>query len=182
MARGGLALQLSERVLDRIDQRPVKLEQVSSGPSGQHDAGHRRSEGAAAFGELGAQRVERDGVAAADVDESGLDRGDGVGVGEDLGGLLERLILVDRHECGRRLAVARHKDVIAAISDIVEQFAQPAAELAHGYVLSHTRRVYAIEYTQADRNVPEAWKTAEKVGLLSWIPAHGAKRLRTVSS
>ena len=67
------------------------------------------AERAAALGELGAQRVERDGVAAVEVGESGLDGGDGVGVGEDLGGLLERLILVDRHERGRRLAVPRHE-------------------------------------------------------------------------
>lgn len=143
MARGRFALELAECVLDRVDERPVKFEQVVSGPSGQNDAGHRRSVGgAAALGELYAQRVERDGVAALEVGQTLFDGVDGVAVGEDLGRLLERLILIDRHERGRWPAIARHEDVIPAISDVVEQFAQAAAKLSHGHVLSHARSVH----------------------------------------
>jgi hypothetical protein len=141
MALGGLSLELAKRVLDRGDQWPVELEQVCTCASGQDDAGQCGSEGAAALGDLVAQGVERDGVAAVELGQSHLDGSDCAGVGENLGRLLERLVLVDRYECGSGPAVARHEDVVAAISDVVQQFAQPAAELSHGYVLGHTASV-----------------------------------------
>jgi hypothetical protein len=142
MAGGGLSLELSKRVLDRVDQWPVELEQVCTCASGQDDARQCLSEGATALGKLVAQRVERDGVAAVELGESHFDGSDGARVGKNLGRLLERLILVDRHERGRWPAVTRHEDVIAAISDVVQQFAQPAAELSHGYVLGHMASVH----------------------------------------
>src|SRR5687767_13200100 len=141
MAGGGLSLELSKRVLDRVDQWPVELEQVCTCASGQDDAGQCLSEGATALGELVTQRVERDGGAAVELGESRPDGSGGARVGKNLGRLLERLLLVDRHGRGRGPGVAPHEDVVAALGDVVQQFAQPAAELSHGYVLSHAASV-----------------------------------------
>jgi hypothetical protein len=42
------------------------------------------------------------------------------GIREDLGGLLECFVLVDRDQHGGRFAVAGHQDVVTTIGDIAQ--------------------------------------------------------------
>lgn len=49
-----------------------------------------------------------------------------MGVGENLGGLLQCLVLVDRNKGSSRRAIASHEHVIAPVADIIEQAAEVA--------------------------------------------------------
>jgi hypothetical protein len=62
--------------------------------------------------------------------EPGLDRSERVRVREDLRGLLQRVVLIDRDQSRRRVAIAGHEHVIAAVGHIAEQLAETSAELA----------------------------------------------------
>lgn len=58
-----VALEQPERVLYRIDQRPVEVEDLLSGTPREDDLG-RASAGGSTFGEVAAQVVERDAVSS----------------------------------------------------------------------------------------------------------------------
>jgi hypothetical protein len=119
MAGEWLAFEKTEGVLDGIDQRPTELEQLATGSPREDDPRH-ASAGRSAFSQLAAELGERDRLAAYELGQAGVDRGERVGIGEDLGGFLQRLVFVDRDQRGCRLAVARHEDVIAAVGNIAE--------------------------------------------------------------
>lgn len=61
MTGARIALEVPEGALDRIDKRPIELEQVSPRPPGENDPGH-GSVAASALGELVAQIVQRHGL------------------------------------------------------------------------------------------------------------------------
>jgi len=131
-----LSLQQRERVFDRIDQRPTQLQQLLSRTSRQDDARHGSTSGAS-LGEPVAQVVQRDNLAALELGESGLDRGEGVGIRQDLRRLFERLVLVDRDERRGGPPMTGHDDVLATVDDVVEQASQLAPQLPHRYGLRH---------------------------------------------
>lgn len=83
----GLARKQAKRLLDRVDQRPIEFEQVAPGAPRQNDARH-RSAGCPALGELPAQIFEAHRFVARELAQAGLERVEGVGIREDLGGLL----------------------------------------------------------------------------------------------
>jgi hypothetical protein len=71
---------------------------------------------------LGADLVERHDVAGGEVIEAATDRGERVPVGEDLGGLFQRLVLVDGDEHGDGSAAPGDRDVLTTVGHLLEQF------------------------------------------------------------
>jgi hypothetical protein len=63
-----------------------------------------------------------------------------VGIRQQLGGLLERFVLVYGDEGGRRVAVARDEQVVAAAGDVAEDAAQLAYWNALGHVVEGAQR------------------------------------------
>lgn len=76
---------------------------------------------------------------------------DRTGIRQDLRCLFQGLVLVDGHEHRRRVTIARHDHVLAAVGDFVEVFSQARAKLAGRYGARHkekrTQSVYASSYT-----------------------------------
>ena len=131
-------LEQSKRVLDRVDERPVEVKQLLSGAPCENDFGH-ASAGVSTLAEVATKIVERDAVASSQLGETSLDGGERRGVRQDLCGLFERLILVDRNKRRSRLAVASHEHVVTAVSDVAEQLAEVRSELPYWNRLSHMR-------------------------------------------
>lgn len=77
MADEGIALQQAERVLYRINQRPVELEQLASRAPCKDDPRHRLLRCAARV-EFGAKLRECHGLIARELRKTGLDRGEGL--------------------------------------------------------------------------------------------------------
>ena len=121
------ALQQPESVLDRVYQRPAQLEQLATRAAGEDEPRHRSASGGPALGQLAAELGEGYRLPALYLGKSRLQRGEGVGIGQDLGGLLQRLVLVDRNQRRGRSAVPGHQNVIAPIADVIEQAAEVAA-------------------------------------------------------
>jgi hypothetical protein len=115
----GLAFEQPEGFLDGVDERPVEFEQLAPGAASENDTSH-RSAGRATLGQLAAEVCKRDGLVARELGEASFDRGKRLGIGEDLCGLLERLVLVDGNKRGGRPAIAGDQDVIAAIGDVTQ--------------------------------------------------------------
>lgn len=141
----GVAFEEPEGVLDGIDERPVELEQLVPGATREDDAGQ-RSAGSPALCQLATKVLERDCLISGELGQAGFQGGEGFGVREDLGGLFERLVLVDRYEHGGRPAIAGDEHVVAAISDIAEQPAQVASKLTDGNCFCHRAVAYTIAY------------------------------------
>lgn len=72
-----IALEQPEGVLYRINERPVELEQLSSGAPREDDSRHRLLRCAARV-ELGAKIRKRDGLIARELRKTGLDRDEGL--------------------------------------------------------------------------------------------------------
>ena len=96
VARMRIALKQPKRVLDRVDQRPIELEQFTSGAPRQDDAGH-LSAARAALGQLAAEILEGDGLLPRELRQAGFERSERIAIGENFGSLLQRLVFVDRH-------------------------------------------------------------------------------------
>lgn len=118
-----LPLKQAQGILDCVDQRPVEFEQLMTSAPSKDKSRQRSTSGRSAIGQLAAKLGEGDRFVSCDLGQAGLKRGEGVWVRENLRGLLQSLVLVNRNQgCGRS-AVAGHQDVIASIADIVKQAA-----------------------------------------------------------
>lgn len=93
---------------------------------------------ATTLSELASQFVECDGVTTLDLHKPFLDCGEPLGVGEYLGGLFERLVLVNGNEHGRGSAMSCHHDVFSEVGDSVDELSEVAPQLANRDGLSHT--------------------------------------------
>jgi hypothetical protein len=136
VSRERLTLEHSKGILDGIDQRPTQFEQLATRASRKDDAPH-GSLARPTLGQLAAQVGKRDRFVTRDLRDTGLDRGDRLGVRENLCGLFERFVLVDRDQRCRRSAVTRYKHVIPTIGDIAKKLTELASELANGNGLRH---------------------------------------------
>jgi hypothetical protein len=112
-----IPLEQSKRILDGIDERPVEIEQLLSGAARKNNFGHASADGST-LAEVTAKIVERDAVASCQLGEASLDGGKRRRVRQDLRGLFERFVLVDRNEGRGRFAVASHEHVITAVSNV----------------------------------------------------------------
>jgi len=120
------ALEQSQRILDRVDQLPVEFEQLAPCAAGKNEPGQRSASSCSTLGQLAAKLGKSDRFVACDLGQAGLQGGEGIGIRENLGGLLQCLVLVDRNKGCGRCAVASHKHVITPVADIVEQAAEVA--------------------------------------------------------
>lgn len=93
-----IALEEPKRVLDRVDQRPVQFEQVMTGPTGEDESSQGSTGGRPALGQLAAKVGKSDRLAALNLGKTRLQCREGIGIGKDLGGLLQRLVLVYGNE------------------------------------------------------------------------------------
>ena len=132
-----VVLKQAKSLLDRIDQRPAQLKQVAPAAPGENESRQRSAGGRSAVGKLAAKLGKRDRFAALDLGKAGLQRGERIRIGENLSGLLQRLVLVYRNQSRGWRPVAGNEHVIAPIAHVVEQAAEVAAQLSHGNGLSH---------------------------------------------
>lgn len=72
-----IALEQAERILYRIDQRPVEIEQLASGAPSEDDTRHRLLRCAARV-ELNTKLRERYGLLARELRKTSFDRGEGL--------------------------------------------------------------------------------------------------------
>ncbi len=70
---GGFAFEQTEGILDRVDERPIEIEQLEPGAARQDDS-RQRSAFAATLGELAAKLVQRDAVPALELTRTRLYR------------------------------------------------------------------------------------------------------------
>jgi hypothetical protein len=70
-----LALQQTQRILDRVDQRPVEFEQLPPSAAGEDEPGQRSAGGRSALSQLAAKVGEGDRFVALDLGEAGLQGG-----------------------------------------------------------------------------------------------------------
>jgi len=124
MSGVGLAFENAEGFDNGVRQRPLQVEDLPSGSSGELDPAQLR----AAQAEFVADLVERHGLATLDLPPSLFYRSDRFRVGQDLGSFLERLVLVDRNENGRRATSTGDDDVLAKVGDLIDHLTQFAAE------------------------------------------------------
>lgn len=88
MPSSRFALEQAQRILDRVDQRPVEFEQFPPSTTGEDEPGQRSAGGRSALGQLAAKVSEGDRFAALDLGQASLQSSEGIWVGENLGGLL----------------------------------------------------------------------------------------------
>lgn len=75
----GVALEQTERVIDRVDQRPVEGEQLLADATREDDLGH-ASAGGPTLGEFAAQIVEGDCFLSRELGQPNFDRANGRGI------------------------------------------------------------------------------------------------------
>lgn len=136
------ALEQTERILDRVYQRPAQLEQIATGSPSKNESCQRSAGGRPALGQLTAKLGERNRLAALDLGKTGLEREEGMRVREDLGSLLQRLVLAYGNQSRRGRPVASHQDMLAPIADVIEQVAELAAQLTNRNGLRHAKSVH----------------------------------------
>lgn len=134
-------LEQPERILNSVDQRPAELKQVAAGPPGEDKSRQRLAGGRPAVGQLTAKLGKGERLSTLDLAKPRLQGSEGIRIGEDLGGLLQSLVLVDRNKSGSGGSIAGDQDVVAPIADIVEQAAEVAAQLSNGNGLCHKASV-----------------------------------------
>lgn len=165
MAGKRVAPQKPERILNRIDQRPIEFEQLAPNPARQynpsHDSGFRT-----ALGELAPKLRELHRVPTLQLCQAGFESGESVGVGKDLGCLLQGVVLIDRDQNSRRFAVAGDEHVVAPVGDIAQQLAEIAAELSNRDGFRHVKSVHVRVHKAKDHLSPNP------------APRHSPTRLR----
>lgn len=147
-----VTLEQSKRILDGVDQRPAQLKQVTTGSPSKDESGQRSAGAWPALGELTAKLGEGERLPPLNLGKPRLQRADGIRIGEDLGGLLQSLVLVDRNQNGGRSPIAGDQDVISSITDVVQQAAEVAAQLSDGHDLSHVPSVHYRVHTSSMRS------------------------------
>lgn len=88
MAGLWLALQQTQCVLDRVDQRPFEFEQFPPCATGKNEPCQRSASVGSTLGKLTAKFRQGDRFVALDLAEASLQSSEGGGVGKDLCGLL----------------------------------------------------------------------------------------------
>src|SRR3954451_4134693 len=132
-----IALEQSQGLLDRIDQRPTQLEQVATRAPSEDEARQRSAGVWPKIGKLAAKLSESERLSALDLRETRLQRRERRRVREHFRRLLQRLVLVDGNKSCRGRPIAGDQHMVAPIPYIVEQAAEVAAQLAHRNGLCH---------------------------------------------
>ncbi len=131
------AFEEGERLDDGIGQRPVEIDDLFTGPSGELDPAHLRVSAV----ELSAELIERHGFPSLDLLTTFFDGSECVGIGEDLGGLFQGLIFVHRDKHSRGTAPPGDDHVLSEVSNLIDELAELATELSYGNRLTHALSV-----------------------------------------
>ena len=137
VARFGFPFEGAKGLDDCVGQRPVEVEQLSASPPDELDPAHLQASAAEFSTKLG----EAHGLPALGFVAAFVDSGEGVGVGEDLGGLFQGLVLVDGDQHRSGPAPAGDDDVFSQVGDLVDGLAKPAAQLSDWDRPAHTSSV-----------------------------------------
>ena len=86
---------------------------------------------------LGTDIIERCDLTGSQVIEPTPDSDERVLIGEDLGGLFQGFVLIDRDKDRGRSTVPRDRDMLTTVSDLVEQISEVGSELPDGHGLRH---------------------------------------------
>lgn len=130
MAGSRFALEQAERFRDGIYQRPIETQQLTAGSSSKHNSRHGLVR--TKLVEFFTQLLKGDDVALRQLGQSKLEGSHGIRVREDLGGLLERLVLIDRNERRCRPAVPSDENVIPPVGDLAQHLTEMGTELSGG--------------------------------------------------
>jgi hypothetical protein len=131
------AFEEAERLDDGIGQRPVEIEDFSADPSGELDPAHLPVSAV----ELSAQLIERHSFSSLDLLTTFFDGSERVGIGEDLGGLLQGLIFVHRDKHSRGTAPPGDDHVLSEVGNLIDELAELATKLSNGNRLTHASSV-----------------------------------------
>jgi hypothetical protein len=150
-AGGEVVAQVVEGFDDGVGEWLLEANEGLSGAPRQEDAGQSLPAGVAKLALNVIERVQFPalGFASALVECTHRFR-----VGQDLGRLLERRVLVDRNEHGGRRAVARDRDVLALAFDLVQESGQLLPEAPNWNRASHREPMYLIAYATRGAAVP----------------------------
>jgi len=115
--------------------------------------------------------VEGGDIALSQIVEPTPDRNEGALIGEDLRGLLQGFVLVDRDEDRRRTAVPRDRDMLATIGHLVEQIGEVRTELPRGNGLRHASKCTSLRTHRAlGLSHPTGSDPAPRHAIPRWIP------------
>lgn len=129
------SFEQAEGVHDGFGDRPIQLDDIGLGTTREDDPGQGLP--GPAPGDLRPELGKGHRVAAFDVGQTRIDGGESLRIGEDLGGLLQRVVLVHGDEHSGRAAAPGDDDVLPAISDLVEQVCEVVAQFPYGDDLAH---------------------------------------------
>jgi len=133
----GFAFKDAERLNDGIGQRPVEIDDLFTGPSGELDPAHLPVSAV----ELSAQLIERHSFPSRDLLTTFFDGSERVGIGEDLGRLLQGLIFVHRNKHSRGTAPPGDDHVLSEVSNLIDKLAELATKLSNRNRLTHALSV-----------------------------------------
>jgi hypothetical protein len=131
------AFEEAERLDDGIGQRPVETDDLLTSPSGELDPAHLPVSAV----ELSAQLFERHSFPSLDLFTTFFDGSERVGIGEDLGGLLQGLIFVHRDKHSRGTAPPGDDHVLSEVSNLIDELTELATKLSNGNRLTHAPSV-----------------------------------------
>jgi len=86
---------------------------------------------------LGTDIIERRDLTGGQIIEATPNRSERALIRENLGGLLQGLVLVDRDKYRRRSTVPSDRDMLTTVSDLVKQIGEVSTELPDGNSLRH---------------------------------------------
>lgn len=128
------SLKQSERLAHSIRKRPFELENLSTSPPDELDPAHLSS---SATLEIPTNLGKRHRLPSLSFLAPFLDRGKGFWIRKDLGRLLQRLVLVDRNQHGRRTPPPGNDDVLPHICHAVDDLTELVAKLSNRNRLAH---------------------------------------------
>lgn len=131
------AFEEAERLDDGFGQRPVEIDDLFTGPSGELDPAHLPVWAV----EFSAQLIERHSFPSLDLFTTFFDGSERVAIGEDLGGLLQGLIFVHRDKHSRGTTPPGDDHMLSEVSNLIDELAELATELSNGNRLTHVPSV-----------------------------------------
>ena len=124
----GFAFEEPERLDDGVGQRPVEIDDLLTDALDELDPAHLPVSAV----ELSAQLIERHSLSSLDLLTTFFDGSERVGIGEDLGGLLQGLVFVHRDKHSRGTAPPGDDHVLSEVGNLIDDLAELTTELSNG--------------------------------------------------
>ena len=140
-----LSLQEAERLAHRVRNQPVQLKDLAANASGKDNSRHLPPRETSA--EISTKLIQRHRLLPFDLLKSVLNGGESCGIREDLGGLLQRVVLVDGDEHRCWPPSPSDDDVFAEIGDPIDYGGEIAAERCYWDDFGHAASVpYRVHF------------------------------------